>query len=241
MTSFNTFGLVALFRALSVVVWSILMISSSLVVLLFTWNPKHSVTMARTMWAPFVLWSCGIKLVVKGLENIDPAQPYVLVSNHQSYLDIPVLFRAVTINLYFVAKKELKKIPFLGWYMMATGMIFIDRTNRAKSIASLQRAAKLIQKGKSVIMFPEGTRSKDGYLADFKKGPFMLARQAEVHVLPVGISEPDGHWKINSLKRITIEVNVGQPIEANSLVVGELIQTAHDEVAVLSNRTKSLK
>ena len=197
--------------------------------------------MARTMWAPFVLWSCGIKLVVKGLENIDPAQPYVLVSNHQSYLDIPVLFRAVTINLYFVAKKELKKIPFLGWYMMATGMIFIDRSNRAKSIASLQRAAKLIQKGKSVIMFPEGTRSKDGYLADFKKGPFMLARQAEVHVLPVGISEPDGHWKINSLKRITIEVNVGQSIEANSLVVGELIQTAHDEVAVLSNRTKSLK
>ncbi len=197
--------------------------------------------MARTMWAPFVLWSCGIKLVVKGLENIDPAQPYVLVSNHQSYLDIPVLFRAVTINLYFVAKKELKKIPFLGWYMMATGMIFIDRSNRAKSIASLQRAAKLIQKGKSVIMFPEGTRSKDGYLAEFKKGPFMLARQADVHVLPVGISEPDGHWKINSLKRITIEVNVGKPVEANSLVVGELIQTAHDEVAVLSNRTKSLK
>tara|TARA_Y100000310_G_scaffold63762_1_gene59208 strand:- start:5785 stop:6438 length:654 start_codon:yes stop_codon:yes gene_type:complete len=217
------------------------MITSSLAVLAFTWNPKHSVTMARTMWSPFILWVCGVKLKVKGLENVNPEHSYVLVSNHQSYLDIPVLFRAITVNLYFVAKKELKKIPFLGWYMMATGMIFIDRTNRNKAILSLKKAARLIQNGKSVIMFPEGTRSKDGYLADFKKGPFMLARQADVNVLPVGISEPEGHFRVNKLRRITIEVNVGQPIPANSVDVNELIQSAHDEVAVLSNRTKSLK
>lgn len=196
--------------------------------------------MARTMWAPVILWVCGVKLKVSGLENVNVDHSYVLVSNHQSFLDIPVLFRALIINLYFVAKKELKKIPFLGWYMMATGMIFIDRSNRNKSIASLQRAAKLIQKGKSVIMFPEGTRSKDGYLADFKKGPFMLARQADVEVLPVGISEPDGHFKVSAFRRITIEVNVGKPVGANSLEVSELIQTAHDQVAVLSNRTRSI-
>lgn len=197
--------------------------------------------MARTMWAPGILWICGVKLKVKGLEYLDIGRSYVLVSNHQSFLDIPILFRSIIINLYFVAKKELKKIPFLGWYMMATGMIFIDRTNRTKSIASLKKAAKLIQKGKSVIMFPEGTRSKDGYLADFKKGPFMLARQANVEVLPVGISEPDGHFKVSTFRRITIEVNVGKPIPSNDMDAASLIQTAHDDVAVLSNRTKSLK
>ena len=69
----------------------------------------------------------------------------------------------------------------------------------------------------------------------------MLARQADVNVLPVGISEPEGHFRVNKLRRITIEVNVGQPIPANSVDVNELIQSAHDEVAVLFNRTKSLK
>ena len=217
------------------------MISSSLVVLLFTWNPKHSVKMARTMWSPGILWICGVRLKVKGLEHVDPTKSYVLVCNHQSYLDIPVLFRGLIINLYFVAKKELKKIPFLGWYMMATGMIFIDRSNRNKSIASLKRAAKLIKKGKSVIMFPEGTRSKDGYLADFKKGPFMLSRQAEVDVLPVGISEPEGHFRVNAFRRFTIEVNIGAPIPSNEMPVTDLIKKAHDEVAVLSGRTQSIK
>lgn len=233
--------MIAVFRVLGVVVWSILMITSSLVVLLFTWNPKYSVQMARTMWAPGVLWTCGVRTRVKGLENVDRSKSYVLVCNHQSYMDIPVLFRGVTTNLYFVAKKELKKIPFLGWYMMATGMIFIDRSNRNKSIASLQRAAKLIHNGKSVIMFPEGTRSKDGYLADFKKGPFMLARQADVEVLPVGISEPEGHFRPGAFRRLTIELNIGEPIPSNEIPVVELIQRAHDQVAILSDRTKSIK
>ncbi len=239
VASFNLRDVIAFFRVLGVIFWSVLMITSSLIVLLGTWNPKHSVTMARTMWSPMILWICGVRLQVSGLEHVDANKPYVLVCNHQSYLDIPVLFRSIIVNLYFVAKKELKKVPFLGWYMMATGMIFIDRTNRNKAIDSLKRAAALIRNGKSVIMFPEGTRSKDGYLAVFKKGPFMLARQADVSVLPVGISETGGHFRITSFKTITIEVNVGAPINANSLEIAQLIQESHDQVAVLSHRIKS--
>lgn len=196
--------------------------------------------MARTMWAPGILWICGIRLQIAGGQGLSPLKSYVFVANHQSYLDIPVLFRAVPVNLYFVAKKELKKIPFLGWYMMATGMIFIDRKNRARSIDSLKRAAKLIARGKSVIMFPEGTRSRDGFLAAFKKGPFMLASQANVNVVPLGISEPNGSFGVNKLKRTIIRVEIGQSIPQSSGTVPEIIQKAHDEVSVLSRRTKQI-
>ncbi|MEQ8471001.1 MAG: lysophospholipid acyltransferase family protein [Marinoscillum sp.] len=194
--------------------------------------------MARSMWAPGILWICGIRMRVTGGQQLSKQDSYVFVANHQSYLDIPVLFRAITVNLYFVAKKELKKIPFLGWYMMATGMIFIDRTNRAKSVESLKRAAKLIAKGKSVIMFPEGTRSKDGFLADFKKGPFMLASQAGVDVVPVGISEPNGSFRVNKFRKTIIEVSIGDAIPQSYGNVSDIIQKTHDEVSILANRKK---
>lgn len=190
------------------------------------------------MWAPGILWICGIRLKVSGGNQLSETSSYVFVANHQSYLDIPVLFRAIPVNLYFVAKKELKKIPFLGWYMMATGMIFIDRTNRSKSIESLKKAARLISKGKSVIMFPEGTRSKDGFLADFKKGPFMLASQADVDIIPVGISEPEGSFEVNKLKRTIIELHIGAGISQSFGNVTDIIQKAHDEVATLSRRIR---
>jgi len=233
--------LVAIIRAVSAVVWSILMITSSLVLMLFTWNPKLSVAQARHMWAPGILWICGIKLEVSGTENLDKSKPYVFVANHQSYLDIPFLFRAIPVNLYFIAKKEVKMIPFVGWYMMATGMIFIDRSNRAKSIASLDRSAKLIHNGKSVILFPEGTRSRDGYLANFKKGPFVLASKADVQIAPVGIQEAGKKFELNRLGKTHIKINIGVPSFIGHTPLADWIVEVHDEVAELSGRTKSVQ
>lgn len=230
--------MIGILRVLGVVIWSVLMISSSLVLILFTWNPKYSVTQARTMWAPGILWVCGIRLKVLGTEKLNKKDSYVFVCNHQSYLDIPFLFKGIPVNLYFVAKKELKKIPFLGWYMMATGMIFIDRSNRQKSVESLRKAGRLIHDGKSVIMFPEGTRSKDGQLAPFKKGPFMLARQADVCVVPVGIYEPDGDFQLMKWKSTPIEVRIGEPVPFSSKAVDDVILHTYEEVARLSGRAK---
>ena len=148
------------------------MITAAIVVILITFNQRIPVKMARTMFAPGILWACGIKLQIMGLENLKEDESYVFIANHQSYLDIPVLFRAITHGLHFVAKKEIKLVPFIGWYMMATGMIFIDRSNRVKAVASLDKAGKLIKNGKDVLLFPEGTRSKTGQIGEFKKGPF---------------------------------------------------------------------
>ncbi|RED95575.1 lysophospholipid acyltransferase family protein [Marinoscillum furvescens] len=228
--------MIAVVRALGVVIWSILMISSSLVVLLFTWNTRWPVAMARCMWAPGVLWVCGIRLEVSSAAQLTD-DSYVFVANHQSYVDIPLLFRAIPHNLHFVAKKELKKVPFLGWYMMATGMIFIDRSNRNKAIESLRRAARLISKGKSVLMFPEGTRSKNGQVSPFKKGPFMLAKDAGVKVVPVGIDMPDHTYHVGRFGVTHVKVAIGAPVTyEQDEHVSKLIDAVHAQVEQLSAR-----
>ncbi|MFY0600001.1 MAG: 1-acyl-sn-glycerol-3-phosphate acyltransferase [Cyclobacteriaceae bacterium] len=170
--------------------------------------------MARTMFAPGILWGCGVKLAVEGGDDLDDDESYVFVCNHLSTLDIPALFRAIPHNLHFVAKKELKWVPFIGWYMFANGMIFVDRSNRKKAIASLDRAGKLIKKGKDVLMFPEGTRSKSGEMAEFKKGPFMLATKADIAVVPVSIQGtekvlPASHFELKPGK---VLVRIGKPM-----------------------------
>lgn len=226
--------MIAVFRIVFVVLWSILMISSSILIYLFTWNSRIPVAMARHQWAPGVLWLCGIRLKRFFEQRIDPTVPYVIVSNHQSFLDIPILFMALPLNLYFVAKKELKHIPFLGWYMVVTGMIFVDRSNRQKSIISLQKAAKLIKKGKAVLMFPEGTRNTGPTMGAIKKGPFLLAKQAEVATIPVGIRFPSGLFQLNGWGITQAEVHVGHPIDSGRDRIVELIKTNEMEMARLS-------
>lgn len=189
--------------------------------------------MARTMFAPGILWGCGVKLKVAGGELLAKDESYVFVSNHLSYLDIPALFRAIPHNLHFVAKKEIKWVPFIGWYMYATGMIFVDRSNRIKAIASLDRAGKLIKKGKDVLMFPEGTRSKTGTIGEFKKGPFMLATKADIAVVPVAVLGtenvlPAGRFGLSPGE---VLIRIGEPMKIKSdQPIREFILEVREEV-----------
>ncbi len=203
--------------------------------MILTLNRRIPVIMARTCFAPGILWGCGVKLKVEGRENLNPANPYVFVSNHLSYLDIPVLFGALPVNLYFVAKKELKWVPFIGWYMFATGMIFIDRTNRAKAIESLSRAGKLVKGGKNVLMFPEGTRSRHGEVSTFKKGPFMLAAQAGVEVVPVAIDGTDEVLKAGTFRIQPREVivRIGKPLSPGKHDINAFVEEVRERVVEL--------
>lgn len=167
------------------------------------------------IWSGWILGSLGIPLAVVGGERLEPGRTYVLMSNHQSVFDIFALFRAFDRPFRMVAKRALFWIPLLGWSMWMCGFIPIDRSNRDSAIRSLERAARKIRSGVSVLMFPEGTRSLDGTLHPFKKGGFMLALRAGVPVVPVVVLGTDSIMEKGSLRvgRADIEVRIGRPIE----------------------------
>lgn len=211
--------MVSFFRYLFMMIWTIFCISLSLVLMLVLLNRNIPVQMARTFWSTGILKLAGVKSIsTKGLENIDPTKTYVVTSNHLSYLDIPLLFKTLPFNLYFVAKKQLKSVPFLGWYMMLTGMFFIDNKNKSKTRESLNSIGKRIKEGKSILIFPEGTRSKTGNLGDFKKGAFILAEKSEVDILPIKITGTGEIWNVKHgpLKSGNVTVQILKSLPSNT-------------------------
>ena len=208
--------MLSVIRYFLLAVWSMLCISSAILLMIILINRKIPLIMARTVWAPGIFFILGVQLNIKGLENVPKNEPLVVVSNHRSFLDIAIMFGVVPVNLYFVAKEELKKMPFIGWFMMATGMIFIDRSDRKKSMISLDKAGKLVNKGKNVILFPEGTRSKEGEIAQFKRGAFILVKKAKVRILPVLHEGTADVWNKDrfKLKSGRVDVKIGFPIGA---------------------------
>jgi 1-acyl-sn-glycerol-3-phosphate acyltransferase len=141
-----------------------------------------------------VIWSrinaCLTPMIVrvKGRENIKKNDSYVVISNHQSYYDIFVIYGWLGIDIKWVMKKELAKIPGLGFGSKKVGHIFLDRSNKRTAIESLNEAKKKLTKGTSVVIFPEGTRSTTGQLGRFKRGAFRLALDLDLPILPITIS-----------------------------------------------------
>jgi 1-acyl-sn-glycerol-3-phosphate acyltransferase len=140
------------------------------------------------LWSRAHLKVMGIAPVYSGLEHAAGEAPRIFLANHLSTLDIWVLAPVLPVTTRFVSKRTIFWIPVLGQAMAVAGFIPIDRKDRASAIRSLSRATETIRGGASVILFPEGTRSRDGRLARFKRGSFHLALEAGVPVVPVAIS-----------------------------------------------------
>jgi 1-acyl-sn-glycerol-3-phosphate acyltransferase len=136
-------------------------------------------------WSSNIVHNAKIDLHVVGRENLEPGHTYLVMSNHQSLYDIPVLFHVIGANLRMVTKTELFKIPIFGDAMAAAGFISIDRSNRQRAIESLAVARRKLHEGTHVWIAPEGTRSKTGKLLPFKKGGFQLALETLQPILPV--------------------------------------------------------
>lgn len=210
--------------------WSAFCITLALLLRVVTGSTKHSLGMARWMWAPGMLTIGMMRCEAQGVDQIDWSKPYFIASNHQSYLDIILLFRMLPVNLHFVVKQELSGIPFLSWYIRAMGMIFVDRGSGKKAAASVQRTAQLVAGGKHVLIFPEGTRSKDGSVKRLKSGVLAIAAAGSIPVLPVAVEGPGKLMPPHTMRYRpgTLHVNVGQPIPTDDYTSDERRKLADD-------------
>ena len=158
--------------------------------------------------------------------------------NHQSSLDIPAAFAVLPVDLRFIAKHTLRKVPFLGWFMSWTGMVFVDRSNSTQAVGSLNAAAERVRGGISLLAYPEGTRSRDGRILPFKKGPFVLALQAGVPVVPIAIAG-SMHCMPAHLRPFrpgVVRMSIGAPIPTAGLSMDQredLVRQAREAVLAL--------
>jgi 1-acyl-sn-glycerol-3-phosphate acyltransferase len=170
-------------------------------------------------WSRALVKQAGITIDVHGRERIVPGEAYVVMSNHQSHYDIPVLFQALKLPLRMVAKKEIFQIPFMSGAMRAAGFIEVDRSNRKTAMQNLSSARTSLDAAVSIWIAPEGTRSKTGRLGSFKKGGFHLAMASGLRILPVSIDGtrfvlPTGG--VHVTRGVTAQVTVGDPVDTSS-------------------------
>jgi len=142
---------------------------------------------ART-WSWLILKTSGIRVRVEGLEHVDPRETAIYCVNHQSAMDIPVLFVNLPVQFRFVAKRSLFRLPFMGSHLRRCGHIPVDRDRPHEAMRSMRKVAQEIREGKSVLLFPEGHRSRNGQLLPFKAGSFYIAILAGVPIVPITIN-----------------------------------------------------
>lgn len=208
-----------LIQGLFTLAWSAGLISLALILRIATGSSGPGFSLARRVWAPGLVYGAGGRVDVSGVDGLDPKRPAFYVANHLSMIDIPVLMMALPHNLHFIVKQELRRIPFLGWYIAAMGMMFVSRQNPRIAARDLDRAAQRIAAGRSVLSFPEGTRSRNGVINSFKAGVFLTAINARVDVIPVAIRGADRVLPADGfrVRPGRIQVIVGQPIETKDM------------------------
>jgi len=192
-TAFNAARTVV--GALVVVLYTIVVCSWLMVATRFGPAARQTDVIARS-WGRLIISLAGARVVIEGLENIDHNKSYVFVSNHLSNLDAPYHLALMPVGVRFLAKKELYKIPLFGATLRAVGMVETDR--RAHSPEALrqlnERVGYVISIKRSLMIYPEGTRSRDGELHGFKKGAFRIAVQNDMPLVPIAIAGTNKVW-----------------------------------------------
>ena len=166
-------------------IYTIVLGAASIVSSLFDRRGYFAHGCARA-WSWLILKTTGVKVAVEGLERLTPGTTYIFVANHQSHYDTPVIFSSLPYQLRIIAKASLARFPVLGWHLKRGGHLFVDRRNPDQS-GILSRWRALVSQGLSLIIYAEGTRSRDGRVARFKAGSFLLAIQAGLPVVPLAV------------------------------------------------------
>lgn len=194
-------------------------------------------------WSRMWLWASGSRLRVEGADNIDSTKSYIVVANHLSTLDIMVCFLAVPLPIRYLAKKELFRIPLLAPAMRAIGIIEVDRAARSAIHSSVNRQAKdLLAHNRSLIIYPEGTRPRDGVMKPFKKGAFTMAIASGLPVLPLSIhgtyeaAAPGKPW----FRGGPVTAIVDPPIETATLTQADSEELRDQVRAIIAGRVAEM-
>jgi 1-acyl-sn-glycerol-3-phosphate acyltransferase len=208
--------LLSLVKSVALIVVTVLMATLAILLLPFNRKGRPFHWCART-WGQLVLKVTPIRVRAKGLEHLQAGENYIYAANHASYFDIPALVAVLPGQIRIVFKKELTRLPIFGWAMKLGSYISIDRGDSREAIESLEKAAREIREGSSVLLFPEGTRTHDGKMQSFKRGAFALAVRSRVPIVPVTVN---GSFSILPKQRLrinpgNIEVILHSPLATN--------------------------
>jgi 1-acyl-sn-glycerol-3-phosphate acyltransferase len=206
--------IIVVFRLLLVALLTIFWGGPVILLSFFDPHAERAALLIR-FWARGVLWVCGISVRVRGRERLDASTSYLFMANHQSNCDIPILMAAFdTLQVRWVSKREVRKVPIIGLCMQRTQQVLVDRESPTQAIAVIRQVKTLLNAGISVIFFPEGTRTRDGRLQAFKPGGFAVAVEAGVPVVPVTIKGSRTLWPPGGLdiRPGVVEVVFSDPV-----------------------------
>ena len=217
-------------RDLAATVWGWIVIFGATVVfgtlaLLTSWIPPRGglfLFWARA-WSRALLVLCGIPFRIERSEGAATAPQAVFMSNHESLVDIPLLFVGITQSVRVLAKRSLFFVPFLGWSMWLAGFVPVDRRRTEKAADVFLALERRVKAGNSILVFPEGTRSRSGELQSFKKSGFLLAIRMGLPIVPVAVSGARGVVGADSLwiRRVPAVIRFGEPIPTASLSLSD--------------------
>jgi len=195
---------------------------------------------ARRVWSTGTLLLAGIWVRVEGKENLNANENYVFIANHRAYIDIPAMFVATQRDLRFIAKQELRKVPFIGYAIKRMDMIYLQRKDASSAYGSYSLAIEKVKAGADILIFPEGTRSRTEKIQPFRKGAVQVAANAGVKLVPVAIKNAGKLWSMNNMRFRPgyIKVKIGEPYtieSAESNVLKQEIKKAQEIVEKMHN------